>query len=408
MGDQVLDPGKTEYDKQALYVIHDVTDQLVTGANAIGVWLGGGWFDMPTKDVWGWHKARWRGAPRALVRLLVELEDGKTMDVVSDPDWRVTDQGPIIFNSVRSGETFDARRELRGWATAGFEASQWKHADILKAPGGRLARQNLEPIKVIRSLPVREITEPAPGVHVFHFGQNFAGWVRLKVSGPAGTRVQLRYGEALAGGRLNTGNIATYTHGRFQTDEYILKGDGVEEWSPRFCYHGFRYVEVTGLPGQPTKETLEGQVVHSAVEQAGSFTCSDERINRIHDACVWTLTSNIHSIPQDCPHREKLGWMADGLAAAGQAVYNFDMERFYAKWIADMRAAQFPQTGNVSPIVPDAGWSYPYFDPCWSGASVILPWRMYLHYGDRRFLSENFAMMKATPIMSVRARRNIV
>jgi alpha-L-rhamnosidase len=345
-----------------------------------------------------------------MLRLVVELEDGKMVDLVSDPDWKVTDQGPIVFNSVRSGETYDARRELRGWAATGFNASAWKDVDLLKAPGGRVVRQNLEPIKVRRALPVQEIKEPEPGVHVFHFGQNFAGWVRLRVAGPAGTRVRLRYGESLnPKGRLDTKAIDTYTHGRFQTDEYVLKGDGVEEWSPRFCYHGFRYVEVTGLPAAPTRETLDARVVHSAVEPVGTFSCSDDRINRIHDACVWTLTSNIHSIPQDCPHREKLGWMADGLAAAGQAVYNFDMERFYAKWIADMRAAQNPKTGFVSPIVPDAGWSYGYIDPCWSGASVILPWRMYLHYGDRRFLSDNFAMMKAyTDSLAAHAKGHVV
>jgi alpha-L-rhamnosidase len=383
---------------------------LTTGTNAVGVWLGGGWYDMPTKDEWGWHKARWRGAPRLLLRLVMELEDGKRVDLVSDPDWKVTDQGPIVFNSVRSGETYDARRELRGWAAAGFNASAWKDVDILKAPGGRVVRQNLPPIKVVETMPVREITEPKPGVHVFHFGQNFSGWVRLKVSGPAGTRVRLRYGERLGKeGALDVKGIARYTYGRFQTDEYVLKGDGVEEWSPRFCYHAFRYVEVTGLPGAPTKDTLEGRAVHSAVEPAGTFSCSSDVINQVQSACVWTLRSNIHSIPQDCPHREKLGWMADGLAAARQGVYNYDMERFYAKWIADMRAAQNLKTGFVSPIVPDVGWSYPYFDPCWSGASVILPWRMYLHYGDRRFLSDNVAMMKAyTDSLTAKAKDHLL
>lgn len=409
VGDQVLDPGKTEYDKQALYVIHDVTDYLVSGNNVVGVILGGGWYDMPTKDVWGWHKARWRGAPRVMLRLVMELKNGQVMDLVSDPDWKVTDRGPIVFNSVRSGETYDARREMPGWAKAGFDAAHWKPVDILKAPGGRLVRQNLPPIKEVETVPVREITEPTQGVRVFHLGQNFAGWIRLKVSGPAGTRVRLRYGERLGkDGRLETGAIDKYTHGRFQTDEYVLKGEGVEEWSPRFCYHAFRYVEVTGLPGAPTKDTLEGRAVHSAVDPVGTFSCSSDVINQVQNACVWTLRSNIHSIPQDCPHREKLGWMADGLAAARQGVYNFDMEAFYAKWIADMRAAQDPKGGALPGIVPCVGWSW-YFEPCWNGACVLLPWRMYQQYGDRRFLSENFVMMKAfTDGLAARAKDHII
>ncbi len=414
IGDHVLDPGFTDYDKRVLYVVHDLDTNVQPGRNAVGVLLGGGWYDMPTRDVWGWHRVSWRRSPRLLMRLVLEMNDGTTQTLVSDEQWRVSTEGPIVFNSVRGGETYDARRDREGWATAGFDDQAWLQAKAVLPPKGRLAPQTLPPIKVNRTLAVRKLTEPKPGVHLFDFGQNFSGWVRLTATGPAGTTVRLRYGERLNGdGTLNQNGINAYTKGRFQTDEYILKGAGVEVWEPRFCYHAFRYVEVTGLAGTPTTNTLQGRVVYSSVAPAGTFLCSNTLLNRIQDACVWTLISNLHSIPQDCPHREKQGWMADGLSAAPQAMFNFDMEAFYRKWIEDMRDAQNPANGGMPSVVPSSGWSPDpgggYSCPSWGSVCVILPSLAYRHYGDKQFIEANYAMMKAyTDSLTQRAAGHIV
>jgi alpha-L-rhamnosidase len=414
VGDSVLDPGLTDYDQRALYVVHDLDQSVKPGRNAIGVVLGGGWYDLPTTDIWGWHRAPWRRSPRLLVRLVFELNDGTTQTLVSDQDWRVSTNGPIVFNSVRAGESYDARREQKDWATAGFDDQAWKSAQVLIPPKGRLTPQNLPPIKVNRTLAVKKVTEPKPGVYLFDFGQDFSGWARVTVVGPAGTTLRLQYGERLkSDGTLEQGGINAYTKGRFQTDEYILKGGGMEVWEPRFCYHAFRYVEVTGLPGAPTPDMLQGRVVYSSVAPAGTFTCSNELLNRIQEACVWTLISNLHSIPQDCPHREKQGWMADGLSAAPQAMFNFDMEAFYRKWIDDMRDAQNPANGGMPSVVPSSGWSPDpgggYSCPCWGSVCVILPWLMYHHYGDAQFIEANYSMMKAyTVSLSKRATEHIV
>ncbi|MEI8207441.1 MAG: family 78 glycoside hydrolase catalytic domain, partial [Kiritimatiellales bacterium] len=301
----------------------------------------------------------------------------------------------------RGGETYDARRELNGWAAEGFDDRTWRQAQALSSPKGQRVPQRLPPIKINQTLKPVKVSEPRPGVYVFDFGQNFSGWARLSVSGPAGAAIRMKYGERLwEDGTLNQTGINNYTEGRFQTDEYILKGGGTEAWEPRFCYHSFRYVEVTGLPGPPSLDSLLGRVVYSSVEPAGSFVCSNDLLNQIQKACVWTLISNIHSIPQDCPHREKMGWMADGLASSTAAIFNFNMSEFYRKWLDDMRDAQTPGHGGMPSIVPWSGWESAgdpggkHACPCWGSTCVILPWKLYRQYGDTQFLANNYAMMR--------------
>jgi len=403
VGDHVLDPGYTDFDKRVLYVTHDVAANLKEGGNAVGVVLGGGWYDMPTPDIWDGQTAPWRRSPRALVQLNVEMADGTRQTIQSDESWRVTTGGPVVFNSVRGGEIYDARKEQKGWDQPGFRDEQWKKALVVEAPKGTLSAQYGPPIKVMQTVDPVKLTTPRPGVYVFNMGQNLSGWVRLKIRADAGTTVNIKYGERLSPeGLVIQNGLNRFTFGRFQTDTYIAKGGGEEVWEPGFNYHAFRYVEVTGLATPPTPDMLQGRAVHSSVEPGGSFSCSNELLNRVQEACRSTLLSNIHSIPTDCPSREKQGWTADGLAAATAAVYNFDMVNFYRKWLDDMRDAQTPNHGGMPCVIPWNGWSAgadngapsPWSCPCWGGACVVLPWMLYQQTGDIGILEKNYQMMK--------------
>lgn len=410
VGKNVLDPGFTDYDKRMLFVTHELNEHLKPGRNAVAVLLGGGWYDMPTPDVWDGEKAPWRRSPRLLLRLEVELADGSTQTIVSGPDWKVSKAGPIVFNSIRSGETYDARRELPGWDAPNFNDHAWLSAQPLSAPKGKISPQLLPPIIVANSLPAVKMTQPRPSVFVFDFDQCLAGWVHLKTAGLRGTRVQIKYGERLGqDGLVNQKPLDRFTFGRFQTDEYILKGNGKESWEPRFCYHAFRYVEVSGLSEAPE---LIAREVHSSVAHVGTFTCSNALLNRIQRACVRTFLSNIHSIPTDCPSREKQGWVGDGLFASPQALYNFDMGAFYRKWLDDMRDAQ-ASNGCMPAIVPWPGWREGgpgggFDSPEWGCACVVLPWQLYCHYGNLKDLATNYPMMRAyTDSLSRRAPDHI-
>jgi len=403
VGDHVLDPGYTNFDRRVLYVTHDVTAQLKEGANAIGIVLGGGWYDMPTPDIWDSQKATWRRSPRALVQVNITLADGTVQTLQSDERWRVSTGGPVVFNSVRGGEIYDARKEVKGWDQSGCQDDRWKKALVVEAPKGTLSAQYNPAIEVMQTVTPVKLSTPRPGVYVFNMGQNLAGWARLKVRAAAGTTVKLKYGERLGPeGMVTQNGLNRFTLGRFQTDTYIAKGSGEESWEPAFTYHAFRYVEVTGLTTPATLETLEGRAVHSSVEPSGSFSCSNELLNRIQEACCSTLVSNIQSIPTDCPSREKLGWTADGLSAATAAVYNYDMVNFYRKWLDDMRDAQTPNHGGMPCVVPWNGWSAgadtgapsPWSCPCWGGACVVLPWMLFQQTGDIGILETNYQMMK--------------
>ncbi len=234
------------------------------------------------------------------------------------------------------------------------------------------------------------MSSPEPGVHVYDFGQNFAGWVRLRVQGPRGAKVKLRFTELLnPDGSLN---VAPNRSARAE-DTYILRGGGVEYYEPRFTYHGFRYVEVTGYPGTPGLDSIEGVVVNSDVRTTGGFTCSNQLINDIHRNVVWGQLSNMVSIPTDCPQRdERLGWTGDAQLTVEEALYNFDAAPFFAKYVRDIRVAQ-REDGALPNFAPSGELSFPS-DPAWGIAGIIVPWYIYLHYGDRRILEENYEMMR--------------
>ncbi len=417
VGDHVLDPGWTTYSNRVLYATYDVTDALKRGTNALGVMLGNGWFNPLPLKMWGAINPRANlviGEPRVILQLVVEYTDGTTDTVVTDETWK-TGTGPIVRNTLYLGEKYDARKEQPGWDKPGFKDANWTSAVIATQALGPLCAQDAPPIRITRTLKPVKVTEPQPGIFIFDFGQNFAGWARLRVKGAAGTRVKLRFGELLypegtlnamttVVGQLKGGGPAYRYDGdgipktAWQQDEYILKGDGEEIYTPRFTFHGFRYVEVTGFPGRPDLRALEGLRLNSDVAPVGSFECSNERFNRIQQMILWTELSNLFSVESDCPHREKFGYGGDIVAASEMAMFNFDMSRFYAKSVRDLGDAVRPNGGftETAPFVGIAdeslgGKSGPIG---WGTAQPFLQWELYRYYGDKALLAENFELTK--------------
>jgi len=374
IGDHVLDPGWTECAKTVLYVTYDVTAYVRKGKNAMGVILGNGW----------------HGSPEMIFQMNVELDDETTRSIASDVSWSVV-SGPITKNSIYDGETYDARLEKPGWDTYSFKESpcDWRNVQRVKGPGGVMKAQMLEPIKVVKTINPVEMTNPKPRVYVYDMGQNIAGWCKLAVEGPQGTVVVLKFAEILyEDGTINQENLLTAQ----ATDTYILKGEGKEIYEPRFTYHGFRYVQMTGFPGTPRPESLQGCVVRSAVEPTGKFTCSNDLLNKIHKNIIWTESNNLHSVPTDCPQRdERMGWLNDMTVRAEESIYNFNMVRLYTKWLRDIRDAQDKETGAITDTAPFR-WGTKPGDPVDCYLFVI--WHLYLYYADKRILEEYYEAVK--------------
>ncbi|MCX8171517.1 MAG: family 78 glycoside hydrolase catalytic domain, partial [Candidatus Bathyarchaeota archaeon] len=393
IGDRRLDPGWTDYAKIVLYTTYDVSNYLKEGRNAIGIMLGNGRYNV--KPYRREHRAfmpahKHYGEPRAILQLIIEFSDGRKELIVTDESWKAS-KGPIIDDDIYDGEVYDARLEKDGWDLPGYDDSSWDNARAVEPPGGIMASQaTFPPIRAVKILQPVSISNPKPNVYVVDFGQNFTGWVRLTVSGPRGAEVKLRYAELLnPDGTINTAP----NRGAKSTDIYILKGSGVETYEPRFTYHGFRYVEVTGYPGALSINNIEGIVVHTDVESTGGFSCSNQLINNIHRNVLWGQVSNLMSIPTDCPQRdERMGWMGDAQLSAEEAIYNFNMVNFYTKWLRDIKAAQ-SEDGSVPDVVPPY-WSFYPADPAWGTACIIIPWYLYLYYYDKRVLEENYDVMK--------------
>ena len=403
VGNLALDPGFTTYDQRTLYTTYDVSGLIESGRNSIAVELGNGWYSMPTPDCWGFEAATWTAPPKLLFKLHLEYADGSRRTVISDPSWKYSTDGPRVYNCIRGGETYDARKADPGWRLPSYDDSQWKAVEVLPAPAGKLQAQAHPPIRITKTIRPVAITEPKPNVYVFDFGENTTGWAVLKARGSRGSKVTLRYHEALFwDGTCNMGNLSRLTKGRYQKGEYIFAGNGVEGFEPRFTYHGFRYIQVEGLTEKPTRETLLVKTVHTDPEVVGHFSCSNKDVNQIQDMILRTQLTNIHGIPTDCPQREKVGWTGDGYISAEAAIFNFYMPEFYKKWWFDMRDVQ-DENGHASCIAPTGGeWGrsrpngkpHKLSDPWWGGALVRLPWKHYRYYGDIRLLEQAYEPMK--------------
>lgn len=416
IGNHVLDPGWTTYDERILYAVYDVSEHLNPGVNTVGIILGNGWYDPLPLLMWGKYNLRDYlavGRPRALLQMNIYYENGSRQEVVTDGTWK-TGRSPIVKNSVYLGEEYDARLEQDGWNESGFDDAHWQSVDIVPAPDGELVAQTVPPIMVTDVIQPVKRTEPKPGVFVFDMGENFAGWAQLQVKGDAGTTVKLRYGELIyPDGNLNgmtavCGQIKRPGRGgpeapdtAWQCDTYICKGEGIETWHPRFTFHGFRYVEVTGYPGIPSLDAVKGHRLHSNVPVIGTFRSSNELINRIQDIVPRTFLSNMFSVQSDCPGREKFGYGGDIIACCEAGFYNFDMSQFYGKAVQDFADATDPATGGVpetAPFVGIASQGGPdgrSGPPAWGSVYGILPWYLYQYYNDVRILEDHYDGMKA-------------
>lgn len=441
VGDALFEPGWTDYQQRAYYWTHDVTPLLKQGRNALGTWVADGWYSgyigfglltgIGTEHIGRYTYGK---TPAFMAQLEIEYADGSRDTVVTDSSWKVTGAGPIQQADFLMGEFYDARQETPGWDKPGFDDSRWERAIRAEdnghpkatfqefrnpGPGQKLEVKGREidlgfarpakleafpgnPVRQIEQIKPVALTEPQPGTYIFNLGQNFAGFVRLKVKGggKAGERIRLRFGEMLhRDGRLMTENLRkARAH-----DYYVLKGDPKgETYTPRFTFHGFQYVEVTGYPGKPGLDAITGIVLHSDTPFTSAFECSDPMVNRLFKNIVWTQRANFVDLPTDCPQRdERFGWTGDAQIYVRAATYNADVAAFYTKWLRELMESQRP-SGTFPGYAPypfQHGWD---FGTAWCDAGVICPWTIWRAYGDTRIIDRCWAPM--TKFMEWRKR----
>ena len=388
VGDDVLSPGQTQFNKRVLYVTHDITENLKSGTNAVGVILGAGRYYAMRHDVP--MKMEHFGFPKLLLQIEINYIDGTKDILISDESWKLTADGPITENNEFDGEKYDARKEMLGWSADGFDDSKWKNANLVEKPCDLISPQMNEPIRVTEVLNPISVKEVKPGMYVFDMGQNMVGWAQLRVNAPSGTEVKLRFSEAInKDGTLYLDNIRSAD----VTDVYICKGGDEEIWEPRFTYHGFRYVEVTGYPGKPKLSTIRGHVVHDNVALIGSFECSNKMINSIYENGVWGIRGNYRSFPTDCPQRdERMAWLGDRATGSRGESYIHDISKLYAKWMRDIGDAQL-KTGSISDVSP-AYWKLYNDNITWDGTPIILANMLYEQYGDFEIIRNSYPYLK--------------
>lgn len=387
VGDSYFTPGWTSYSHTLQTQTYDVTEMLRAGENAIGAWLGNGWY----KGDLGWSgKGGLYGDRLALLlQMHVLYEDGSEETVVTDRSWKCA-PGPIRMAEIYHGETYDARLELSGWSRADYKAEGWANVEVIDQDNSRLTPQINEPVKKIQTLkPAQKLTTPK-GEIVIDFGQNLVGWVRFRITAEAGTEVKLMHAEVLdQDGNFYTANLRNAK----QTIHYICKG-GEEVYEPRFTFQGFRYVRLIGFPEPIDFASFEAVVLHSDLEMTGRFECSDPLINQLQSNILWGLKGNFLDVPTDCPQRdERLGWTGDAQMFIGTAAYLANVAPFFTKWLGDLAADQ-REDGAVPFVVPHVLNDSDYASAAWGDAAVICPWTLYVSYGDARILERQYASMQ--------------
>jgi alpha-L-rhamnosidase len=393
VGDAFLMPGWSDFRKRAQMMSADVTKMLRAGDNAMGAILGDGWYSGTL--LWQNQRNHYGTHPQLLAWLDIELADGRRMSVATDAAWRLR-YGPEILSDIYHGETHDARRDLGDWCTPGAPSVGWRAADVFPAYRGELVPKVNEPVRITQTLRPRKISEPDKGVYVFDFGQNVAGVCRLGLRGRRGQKVTLKFAEMLnADGTVYRENLRLAR----ATDTYICRGRGVEEWTPRFTFHGFRYVEVTGLGGKkPPADLLAALVLQTDMRATGTFRCSNPLLNRLDRNIRWGLRGNFLDVPTDCPQRdERLGWTGDAQVFIGTAAFHYNVRDFFRKWLQDLRDGQRAD-GAYPDVAPDVLGKYgpqQFGNAAWADAGVICPWQIYQHYGDKEVLAENYEAMKS-------------
>ncbi|MDR8390908.1 glycoside hydrolase family 78 protein [Aliifodinibius sp. S!AR15-10] len=407
----VLDPGFTDYNKTVYYTTYDVTDLLQQDENVIATVLGSGQFDSSTQTWdWGWTDAEWRSTPQLLLQLEIQFEDGTEQVITTDETWKVSTEGPTRYDSYYLGETYDARREIEGWRTTGFDDAGWSAARVVEAPKGSLRAQPHEPVKIVDTLEPGIRTEPESGVIVYDIGQNLAGWVQINVDAPEGTAIELFYSEKLdtLGYAIEEGNALV--GGQLQTDYYIASGSGNEQWTPRFTYKGFRYLMISGSEAEPLPEDVEVEVtevqqLRTGYPETSNFQISNSLLQQLHDNTKWAIESNTLGIITDTPIYEKNAWTGDAQLTAGVSALMFNTARLNKKLFQDMLDAQTAE-GEVPHLAPsNENYGYvgkPAFKPedccgatpAWDAFWFITPWESYQRFGDKAGLAKVYPTMK--------------
>jgi alpha-L-rhamnosidase len=387
IGDQLMNPALSGFDRRALYCTFDVTPELREGANAVGVVLGNGRYFAPRRTIP--VPMTTYGFPKLLFQMRLEYNDGAVENVKSDSDWRLTAEGPIRANSEFDGEEYDARREMPGWSAPGFDDARWRAAALVEPPGGILEAQMLEPIRVTEVLRPRALTSPRPGTWMVDFGQAFYGCVGLKASGPAGTEVRIRTSfNVTPEGLLNTANDRS----ALNLDIFTLNGQGTESWHPRFKGNATRFAQVEGYPGTPTLDSFEGLVTHTDMEPVGQFTCSNELINKIYSNARWGTRMQNRSVPMEPDRDERMPWSGHPAKTSESEGYAFNVARFYDHFLHNYRADQ-GHDGSLQEILPPY-WTFNSKDIVWPSVITIIPDWYFNFYGDIRPLADNYDCMK--------------
>lgn len=394
VSDTLLAPTVSQYNEKIYYETLDITDLLAEGENVFGVILGNGWYNSYTKDPWNFAEAPWRDRPKLWLEAYIGLENNESVAVISDHTWRFS-TGPIIADGLRHGEVYDARLEKNGWSSPGYDDKDFFPVQIKRSPGGILGSRQITPIRKVETLKAVKIYRHGNGTCVYDFGKNISGYVRIHAKGYDGAQIVFRYSERIDENfNINREKISAYIYsGEFQTDRYTMRGNDLEEWTPSFTYHGFRYIEISGYPGEYNTENFTAEVIYTDFSAVGEFLCSDETVNKIYNAARLSTLTNFHGLPEDCPHREKNGWTGDAWSSAEQLLLNFDARRDYSKWLNDIRDCQRPD-GHLPGCIPTADWGYRRTGIVWGAALVFIPWYQYIYCGDKKIIKENYSAAK--------------
>ena len=378
--------GWTDYTKRVYSRSYDVTADVRNGENGLGAILGDGWFSGYIG--FGHNRDHYGKNPRVLAQLHIEYADGSSAIVATGPQWKAS-TGALQEGDFLMGESYDARLEPSKWSEAGFDASKWTGVNVGASVSPVVQSHPGPLVAAIKEFKAKNVTEPAKGVYLLDLGQNFAGISRLTLKGEPGQKITLRFGEMLqADGSLYTENLRSAR----ATDTYICRGGGVETWEQRFTFHGFRYVEITGLKEKPEPDTLVGLALSSDTQVVGDFACSDPMLTQLHSNVYWTQRMNFIDIPTDCPQRdERLGWTGDAQIYIRTATLNTDVQAFFTKWLVDLKDAQredgqFPTVAPLKVAGPDGG-------SAWADAGIVCPWTIYSVYGDSRLLAAQYPSM---------------
>lgn len=390
IGDAVLAPTPTDYFQNVKYNAYDVTNLLKSNAqNAIGVTLGNGRYFTMRQD-YKPYKIKNFGFPKLLFHMEIQYTDGSREVVWSSDKWKGTADGPILNNNEYDGEYYDARKEFGEWTQVGFDDSKWLDAEYVQEPMGAYQAQMNPNMKVMQAVKPINITQLGADKYIMDMGQNMVGWVQMKVKGKAGQQVELRFAESLEeNGELFVTNLRDAK----VTDTYVLKGGEEEIWEPKFIYHGFRFVEIVGYPGEPTVDDFEGKMVYDDIRTVGSFESSNETLNQIYQNAWWGIAGNYKGMPVDCPQRnERQPWLGDRAVGSYGESFMFDNSRLYTKWLEDIRYSQ-KEDGSIPDVAP-AYWNYYSDNMSWPGTFLLVADMIYKQTGDITVIEENYPAMK--------------